>query len=148
MVPRPVDAMRQGMPAHLLHLAQSGAASELSTERVTEVTRMESSDGAENDLTSDDKREAPKEDATQQGLDYETRQQVVALARMRGLHQFALSDEGFYRLHLNPDTGMVELIEVLDAAGERVLMVLTPDELKHLAAETHRTAGLLEDTAG
>jgi hypothetical protein len=149
-IPRPVDTVRQGMPAHLVHWAQSGVASELSASKVSAVEKMHHSEGTDNALASDagDKKEEAAQSQQDKGLDYEIRQEIIALARLRGLKNLTLEDDLTYKLHLNPMTEMVELLEVLDELHKRVMLSLTPDELTHLANKSHRMLGLLEDTAG
>lgn len=151
-IPRPIDTVRQGMPAHFVHWAQSGVASELSATKVSAVEKLHQSEGTDNALASGAGDKDKKEESTQsqqdKGLDYEMRQEIIALARLRGLKNLALEDDLTYKLHLNPMTEMVELLEVLDELHKRVMMSLTPDELTHLANKSHRMLGLLEDTAG
>ena len=149
-IPRPADAFRQGVPAHFVHWAQSGVASELRVTKVKPVEEMHHSDGDDNALTTDDgnRQDESAQNKNDKGLDYEIRQEIIALARMRGLKSLSLDDDLIYELHLNPLTEMVELLEVLDELHKRVMLSLTPDELTHLATKSHRMKGLLEDTAG
>jgi uncharacterized FlaG/YvyC family protein len=75
----------------------------------------------------------------------EEREQILIFAKLRGLMNFSMQTGVRYHLHINPETGLVDLI-----AGDTgaVVLSLTPQELMGLSDKIHRYAGLLTDQEG
>lgn len=85
--------------------------------------------------------EEPREDF----LSEEEREEILRFAKLRGLMNFAFKEGRRYHFQLNPDSGLVDLIE-LDT-GE-LQISLRPEELMALSDKIHRYAGLMTDQAG
>lgn len=81
----------------------------------------------------------------QDHLSPEEYEEVMLFARMRGILNLALSESELYQFHINPDTGLVELIA--EGTGQ-IVMTLTPDDLMSLTEKIHRYAGMLADRNG
>lgn len=88
------------------------------------------------DKDSDNRRET---------FDEEELEEIMLLAKMRGIMNFALDPNVHYEFHLNPEIGLVELREVNSG---KLMLKLTPDEMMSLSEKIHRVAGILADRSG
>lgn len=75
----------------------------------------------------------------------EEAQEILLFAKMRGLMNVSMESGRRYEFRINPQTGMVEMIEL--ESGELVLQ-LTPVELAKLSEKLQRYAGMLTDRSG
>ncbi len=102
----------------------------------------EKTTGVYKELPHYDEREERKH---QEHLSQEEYEEVMLFARMRGILNLSLSENELYQFHINPETGMVDLIA---ESNGKVVMTLTPDELMSLTDKIHRYAGMLADRSG
>ena len=72
-------------------------------------------------------------------------EQIMIFARVRGVMNLALETGENYNFQINPETGLVELIE--ERTGN-ILLTITAEELMGLTGKVHRYAGILTDRAG
>lgn len=78
-------------------------------------------------------------------LSEEELEEIMLLAKLRGVMNFALDPEIHYEFRLNPQSGLVELAEV---ASGKVMLKLSPDEMATLAEKLHHAEGRLADREG
>ena len=85
------------------------------------------------------------DDERREHFDEEEIEEIMLLAKMRGVMHFAMDPDIDYEFRLNPQSGMVELWEV---AAHKLMLKLTPDEMMNLSEKIHRAAGMLTDRSG
>ncbi len=86
--------------------------------------------------------EADDEEENEEGFTEEEAEQVRLFARMRGLMNFSLESGTRYEFRMNPETGLMDLVE---ADSGQVVLTLTPEELLQLSRKIQRYAGMLTD---
>jgi hypothetical protein len=106
-----------------------------------------SSEEALKALEEERRREQSDEDEEEQGEAFseEEAEQIRLFAKMRGIMNVSLQTGKRYEFRLNPQTGMVELLEL---PSEELIFQLTPVELARLSNKLHRYAGMLTDLSG
>lgn len=72
-------------------------------------------------------------------------EEIMLLAKMRGVMNFAMDPNTHYEFQFNPESGLVELREM---ASGKLMLKLTPDEMMELSEKIHRAAGMLTDQSG
>lgn len=75
----------------------------------------------------------------------EEAEQIRLFAKMRGLMNISLQSGVRYEFHVNPETGLVDLI---DMESRQVVLQLQPEELMQLSRKIQRYAGMLTDRSG
>ena len=75
----------------------------------------------------------------------EEAEQILLMAKVRGIMNLSLETGKRYEFHLNPENGMIDLIE---AGSGTVVLQLLPEELMNLSQKIQRYAGMLTDHAG
>lgn len=95
----------------------------------------------------EEKREYPQPEDEEQGEAFtdEEAEQIKLFAKMRGLMNVSLESGVRYEFHINPQTGLVDMIE---AGTGKVVLQLQPDELMQLSKQIQRYAGMLTDRSG
>ncbi|MDX2085542.1 MAG: flagellar protein FlaG [Candidatus Melainabacteria bacterium] len=86
-----------------------------------------------------------EENAQQEWLNEEERQQVMLFAKIRGLMNISLEEGVAYRFAVAADTGLIELLR---EDSQAVVLTLTPEEMVSLYKRMERYAGLLTDQSG
>jgi hypothetical protein len=149
-VPKPAQLNLNTNNYALFQVAQQTAAQLSRADKISAVAKTESALHTDTNLdrSLEGNEQAGQDHAQGDHLTREEREHIIHLARLRGLIHFTLGEEKPYRLQLNPATGMVELVEVLNDETGDVVISLTPEELVSLARQTQRFSGLLEDTSG
>ncbi|MCE3234446.1 MAG: FlaG protein [Vampirovibrio sp.] len=94
-----------------------------------------------------DNREQPQSDDDEEGEAFteEEAEQIRLFAKMRGLINISLQSGVRYEFHVNPETGLVDLI---DMESGQVVLQLQPEELMQLSQKIQRYAGMLTDRSG
>jgi uncharacterized FlaG/YvyC family protein len=85
------------------------------------------------------------EEETPEPFSEEEEEQIRLFAKMRGLMNFSLEQGVHYEFHINPQTGLVDLVE---SSTGKVVLQLMPDELMQLSQKIQRYAGMLTDRNG
>jgi len=95
----------------------------------------------------EEKQHRDTEDDEERGEAFseEEAEQIRLMAKMRGLMNFSLEAGVNYEFQMNPETGLIDLIESESGA---LVMQLLPDELMQLSQKIQRFAGVLTDRAG
>lgn len=75
----------------------------------------------------------------------EEEEQIRLFAKMRGLMNFSLEKGVHYEFHVNPHSGLIDLVE---SGSGKVVLQLMPDELMQLSRKIQRYAGMLTDRNG
>ena len=125
------------------YLADNLARSEAVGKHLVEKTAKEEALEA----LEEEQRQQQEADDEEQGETFseEEAEEILLFAKMRGLMNVSMESGKRYEFHINPETGMVEMI-ALDT-GELVLQ-LTPVELMRLSDKLQRYAGMLADRSG
>lgn len=94
-----------------------------------------------------DNRDQSQSDDDEEGEAFteEEAEQIRLFAKMRGLINISLQSGVRYEFHVNPETGLVDLI---DMESGQVVLQLQPEELMQLSQKIQRYAGMLTDRSG
>jgi hypothetical protein len=97
-------------------------------------------------LPEEHQQQTPQDDRDKgQSFNEAEVEEIMLLAKMRGVLNFAMNPDVHYEFHLNVQSGLVELREV---ASGKLMLKLTPDELMGLSEKLHRSAGMLTNRSG
>ena len=95
----------------------------------------------------DERQYHEPDDEEEQGeaFNEEEAEQIKMFAKMRGLMNLSLESGKRYEFRVNPETGLIDLVEM---ESDTIILQLMPDELMTLSQKIHRYAGILTDRSG
>ena len=141
-IPRPSQVNPYNNPLNPYTAANAAGADRAAWPLVKGLSKEEQVKGLQEDHH---RHREEDEDEQHKPFTPEEAEEIMLLAKMRGVMNFALDAEVSYEFHMNPETGMVELREVETG---KLMLKLTPDEMATLAEKLHRAAGMLADRNG
>jgi len=121
------------------YLGATRAASEAAKKPRIDKSKASYRDSAVDEHASDYLQEE-RED--KDGLLPEEYEQMMMLAKLRGVMNLSFEEGVLYYFHFNETTGLVELINDRD---NRVMLTLTPEELLQVSQRMQRYAGRMTD---
>jgi len=141
-VPRPAQVNPYTDPLNPYTAANAARTDQAGKPLIKSLTKEEKIKALE-----EEKRDYPQQEDEEQGEAFseEEAEQIRLFAKMRGLMNVSLESGMRYEFHINPQTGLVDMME---AETGKVVLQLQPDELMQLSQQIQRYAGMLTDRSG
>ncbi|MBY0450035.1 MAG: hypothetical protein K2X01_05355 [Cyanobacteria bacterium] len=113
--------------------------------RVHEPKPGEESKAFDEEEHADASNEEGAQKRKQQTLQQDEREKLLKWAKLRGLFNLTLDDDGVYSFEINPSTGNVDLVEL---RSRTIVLTLSPEEIVTLWQQLDRHGGTFTDQAG
>lgn len=141
-IPRPAQVNPYTDPLNPYAAANAARSEQVGKPLIKSLTKEEQVKALQRD-----NREQSQSDDDEEGEAFteEEAEQIRLFAKMRGLINISLQSGVRYEFHVNPETGLVDLI---DMESGQVVLQLQPEELMQLSQKIQRYAGMLTDRSG